>query len=66
MRELLAAAGWYKYTHCNCGGTLKEKYKHPTKPGQEVHIQPNRNQWYYFVNKNRNNLGVGATIQQVL
>lgn len=51
MKELLEKYGWYKFHQCTCGGTLKQKFKHPNKPAQEIHIQPNRNTWKHLVNR---------------
>jgi len=51
MRQILEAAGWWMYHSCTCGGSLKEKFKHPNKPSKEFHIRPNRNKWFYLENK---------------
>ena len=59
MKQLLLDFGWYKYTSCTCGGSYKEKYKHPTKPSTQIHIQPNANKWLYRVNNSTVQQGVG-------
>lgn len=66
MRDILISAGWFKYHGCTCGGALKEKYKHPDKPGKEVHIRPNRNDWTYLLNKRVVSRGNGSNLQDLI
>lgn len=59
MKNVLLEYGWYMYHSCTCGGTRKEKFKHPSKPGAEFWIYPRRNTWEYRIAKRRNDNGVG-------
>lgn len=60
MIEVLTQNGWYKWTSCTCGGSYKEKYKHPSKPDKQIHIRPNQNKWFYLQNKRIWGQGTGA------
>jgi len=53
MREILEANGWWMYHSCTCGGSRKEKFKHPNKPGIEMHIRPTKAKWFYLKGNKR-------------
>lgn len=57
---------WWMYKNCHCGGSLKEKFKHPQKPGLEVHIRPNRGIWIVMLNKRQADNGVAANLKSKL
>lgn len=46
MKTLLLANDWWLYHSCTCGGTRKEKYKHKSKPGVEIHLRPTKALWF--------------------
>lgn len=60
MNEVLLQYGWFKWTSCSCGGTFKAKYKHPSKPGTQIHIKPNRNTWEHKVSNSTVERGTGS------
>lgn len=64
MKQVLIDNGWYKFSSCRCGGSYKEKYKHPSKPGVQIHIRPNKNTWEHKISSSTYARGNGETSLQ--
>jgi len=64
MRDLLISQQWWMFHNCTCGGSYKAKFKHPTKPGVQIHIRPNQNKWFYLQSNRIFAQGIGIDTLQ--
>lgn len=42
VEELLMSYGWQFFDKCQCGGTLRNKYKSKNQPGYNIRIMPRK------------------------
>ena len=56
MREFLESKGWYLFSQCSCGGTMRQNFKSIRFPSYEVQIAPNKSTFIIL----RNNVSVGS------
>lgn len=65
--DLLKNQGWTMYYSCNCNGTPKEYWSHPSFPTYEIRTRPKRNT-FSILSKNMIIHGPawGYTLEQAL
>ena len=66
MKAMLIDAGWFMFHSCSCGGSYKEKYKHPSKPAKQIHIRPSKDKWFYLQSNRVYAEGNTSTLQAKL